>query len=255
VDRILHLQRGAELVNEQLARALDRGHAILRGFKTTVPPGKRVIPGTNQSFETPQGHQDLESRASTTNASLTIDPDDTATLSQQDLTTSSMRPTLRFLAYGVAGWAVDSLFVAAHTGRRRPSSLLNVLVSGLAHPLFEPVHDRLRQRPLALRAVLYSAGTLGVEYSSGRLLRRLVGYAPWDYGRARFAIDGLVRLDYLPLWAAFGLGLERLHDLLDTHVSAHGEKTRCGSALKRDVLCPVPQADTDETLPFKAPNG
>jgi uncharacterized membrane protein len=124
------------------------------------------------------------------------------------------RPGARFLAYGLAGWAVDSLFVWAHTGRRRPSSLLNVPVYGLAQPLFEPVHDRIRHRPLALRAALYGAGILGTEYASGRLLRRVVGYVPWDYGRARFGVDGLVRLDYLPLWAAFGLGLERVHDAL-----------------------------------------
>ena len=123
-------------------------------------------------------------------------------------------PGARFLAYGLAGWAIDSLFVYTHTGRRRPSSLLNVPVYGLAQPLFEPVHDRIRERPLALRAALYGAGILGVEYGSGRLLRRFAGYVPWDYGRARFGVDGLIRLDYLPLWAAFALGLERLHDLL-----------------------------------------
>ena len=61
---------------------------------------------------------------------------------------------------------------------------------------------------------MYGAGVLGVEYASGRLLRRLVGRVPWDYGDARFGVDGLVRLDYVPLWAAFGLGLERFHDLL-----------------------------------------
>jgi uncharacterized membrane protein len=120
----------------------------------------------------------------------------------------------RFAVYGLAGWVADSLFVAAHTGRRRPSSLLNVPVYGLAQPFFEPVHDRLRHRSVALRGAVYGVGILGVEYASGRLLRRLVGAAPWDYGRARFSVDGLVRLDYLPLWAAFGLGLERLHDTL-----------------------------------------
>ena len=124
------------------------------------------------------------------------------------------RPGVRFLAYGLTGWAVDSLFVCAHTGGRRPSSLLNVPIYGLAQPLFEPVHDRLRERPVALRAAFYGVGILGVEYASGRLLRRFVGHVPWDYGRARLGIDGLVRLDYLPLWAAFGLGLERLHDVL-----------------------------------------
>lgn len=124
------------------------------------------------------------------------------------------RPGMRLLAYGLAGWTLDSLFVWAHTGRRRPSSLLNVPVYGLAQPLFEPVHNRIRRQPLALRTAVYGTGTLAVEYVSGRLLRRLVGRVPWDYTGARFGVDGLVRLDYLPLWAAYGLGLERLHDLL-----------------------------------------
>jgi uncharacterized membrane protein len=121
---------------------------------------------------------------------------------------------VRWLAYGLAGWAIDSLFVSVHTGRRRPSSLLNVPVYGLAQPLFEPVHDRIRRRPIAARAAVYGAGILAVEYASGRLLRGLAGSAPWDYGSARFGVDGLVRLDYLPVWGAFGLGLERFHDLL-----------------------------------------
>jgi uncharacterized membrane protein len=127
---------------------------------------------------------------------------------------SRFSPRERFLAYGLVGWAVDSLFVFAHTGRRRPSSLLNVPVYGLAQPLFEPVHDRIRHRPLALRAATYGVGILGIEYASGRLFRRFLGYVPWNYRDARFSFDGLVRIDYLPLWGMFGLGLERLHDLL-----------------------------------------
>ncbi len=129
------------------------------------------------------------------------------------------RPGVRFLAYGLAGWTLDSFFVWVHTGRRRPSSLLNVPVYGLAQPLFEPVHDRIRRRPVALRAAVYGTGVVGVEYACGRLLRRLGGRVPWDYGDARFGIDGLVRLDYLPLWAAYGLGLERLHDLFTRRAS------------------------------------
>ncbi len=46
------------------------------------------------------------------------------------------------------------------------------------------------------------------------VLRRVAGEAPWDYRHARFNIDGLVRLDYLPLWALVGLGTEQLHDRL-----------------------------------------
>jgi len=153
------------------------------------------------------------------------------------------RPGARFLAYGLAGWAIDSLFVCVHTGRRRPSSLLNVPVYGLAQPLFEPVHDRIRQRPLMLRAALYSAGILAVEYSSGRVLRRLVSHVPWDYSCARFGLDGLVRLDYLPLWAAYGLGLERLHDLLVSPRSV--ETGRRHEKAERALLRPRPGQETD----------
>ena len=129
------------------------------------------------------------------------------------------RPGVRFLVYGLAGWTLDSLFVWAHTGRPRPSSLLNVPVYGLAQPLFEPVHNRIRRRPLVLRAAVYGSGALGIEYASGRLFRRLLGRVPWDYHGARFGIDGIVRLDYLPLWALYGLALERLHDLLTRRAS------------------------------------
>jgi uncharacterized membrane protein len=124
----------------------------------------------------------------------------------------------RFLVYGLAGWAVDSLFVWLHTGRRRPSSLLNVPVYGLAQPLFEPVHERLRSRSPLLRGAVYGVGILGVEYASSCALDRLLGSAPWDYGDARLSIGGHVRLDYLPFWGAFGLGLERLHDALTESV-------------------------------------
>lgn len=127
----------------------------------------------------------------------------------------------RFLVYGLTGWAIDSFYVWLHTGRRRPSSLLNVPVYGLAQPLFEPLHDRLRDRPLPVRGSAYGLGILGVEYVSGRVLRRLLGQPPWDYSAARFGIDGLVRLDYLPLWALFGLGLERLDDALRSRKMVH----------------------------------
>ena len=85
-------------------------------------------------------------------------------------------------------------------------------VYALAGPLFEPVHERLRPRPALVRAAAYGAGITAVEYTSGRALRRLRGAAPWDYSHARVNYDGLVRADYVPVWAVFGLGLERLHD-------------------------------------------
>jgi hypothetical protein len=120
----------------------------------------------------------------------------------------------RALVYGTAGLAGE----LAWTGRRgRPRTSLWMLpVYALAAPLFEPVHDALRRCPPLVRATAYGAGFTAVEYGSGRVLRAIRGAAPWDYSHARLHVDGLVRADYVPLWAAYGLALERLHDALES---------------------------------------
>ena len=80
---------------------------------------------------------------------------------------------------------------------------------------FEPARERLRGQPPVVRAVAYAAGILAVEYASGRAIERAVGVVPWDYrGRARLQVGGATRLDYAPFWAAAGLGLERVDDVL-----------------------------------------
>jgi uncharacterized membrane protein len=140
----------------------------------------------------------------------------------------------RFLSYASLGWSVDACFTALNSRRRtglvQRSSLWNAPVYGLALPLFEPVHDALRERGRApVRAAVYGAGILGVEYASGLLLRRVLGSAPWDYSYARRNVDGLVRPDFLPLWGLFGLALEPVHDAL-TRPAAPSRGARRGRA-------------------------
>jgi hypothetical protein len=79
---------------------------------------------------------------------------------------------------------------------------------------FEPVHDALRPLRPSVRACAYGAGFTAWEYASGRALRALRGAAPWDYSHARLHVQGLVRADYVPVWACAGLAYERLHDAL-----------------------------------------
>jgi uncharacterized membrane protein len=88
-------------------------------------------------------------------------------------------------------------------------------IYGLVAPLYEPLHNALRFWPWVARGVWYAVGIMLVEYIAGWLLRRLAGVCPWDYtGSTRWQLHGLVRLDYAPLWAIFGLLLEPVHDLL-----------------------------------------
>jgi len=128
----------------------------------------------------------------------------------------------RFVIYGLVGLCAEVFFtsiVGFVRGRDRrligQTSLWMFPIYGLIEPLYEPLHDALREPlPAAGRGLVYGLGFLAVEYLSGRLLRAVLGEAPWDYSHARPHLHGLIRLDYLPLWAGAGLALERLHDRL-----------------------------------------
>ena len=87
-------------------------------------------------------------------------------------------------------------------------------VYGGAQLAFESLHDALREQPALRRACAYGAGFTAWEYASGRALRAMLGAAPWDYAHARAHLHGLIRADYVPMWACAGLAFERLHDAL-----------------------------------------
>lgn len=121
--------------------------------------------------------------------------------------------------YAGAGFAFEVAFSALHDlqrGRevRLRTSPWMLPVYALLLPLYEPVHDRLRDRPLPVRATAYGLGFLAIEYASGLAFRRLLGEAPWDYTYAKRHVNGLIRPDYFFLWALAGLLCERLHDEL-----------------------------------------
>ncbi|MDQ3982302.1 MAG: hypothetical protein M3271_06430 [Actinomycetota bacterium] len=130
-----------------------------------------------------------------------------------------MRRLGRLPVYAGAGFAFEVAFSALHDlarGRevRVRTSPWMPTVYALLLPLYEPVHDRVRDRPLPVRATVYGLGFLAVEYSSGRVFRRLRGEAPWDYTYAKRHVHGLIRPDYFFLWALAGLLCEPLHDRL-----------------------------------------
>ncbi len=131
---------------------------------------------------------------------------------------------IRFILYGLGGWGGEIIWTALTgklLGRQRDwklagtTSLWMFPIYGLIAPLYEPVHDALRSRPWPLRAVTYMAGFFSLEYTSGWLLKRLTGTCPWDYTQySRWHVHGFIRLDYAPVWALVGLGLEPVHDFL-----------------------------------------
>lgn len=92
--------------------------------------------------------------------------------------------------------------------------------------LMEPVHDRIRTSPWPVRGVIWVSIIYFIEYTSGWLLKTLIGICPWDYsGLSPYTLDGFIRLDFIPFWFAAGFMFERFHDFLDEFL----EKVRLGS--------------------------
>lgn len=127
---------------------------------------------------------------------------------------------VRFLIYGLMGWVLEVLWTGLGSALRGDWGLVSRTylwmfpIYGLA-VFFEPLHDRIRRWPWPVRGLVWVAAIWAVEYSTGWVLRTLVGRTPWDYtGKTPYSVRGLIRLDYAPAWLAAGLLFERAHDWL-----------------------------------------
>lgn len=131
---------------------------------------------------------------------------------------------LRFLIYGALGWCAEVVWSALTeriSGKQRDWRLVGHTylwmfpIYGLLAPLYEPVHNALRAQNFFLRGLAYLAGFWLIEFITGWLLRAATGKCPWDYSGLRGSLGGgLIALEYAPVWFAFGLLLEPLHDRL-----------------------------------------
>lgn len=81
-------------------------------------------------------------------------------------------------------------------------------------PLFlQFLYPRLSPHLLPVRLGVYVALLLAVEYATGWLLRAVTGACPWEhnYRGKRWAIHGLIRLDFIPTWALACYIFERIY--------------------------------------------
>lgn len=132
-----------------------------------------------------------------------------------------------FCRCGIAGWCLEVVFtsaesIAIHDWRLMgKTSLLMFPIYGmgaLLAPIGRGVDQWLQVRPgeaLALRDKIFRHGILYMvlifvaEYLSGTWLRTM-GVCPWDYTGRHSNIDGLIRLDFAPLWFMTGLLFEQI---------------------------------------------
>lgn len=131
----------------------------------------------------------------------------------------SMR--IRFIIYGLVGWVAETLFtglgslLSGDLTMRAWTYIWMFPIYGLMI-LLEPLHDHIRKLPVVLRGGVYTIIIFGIEYSTGLIIRGLIGQCPWDYGTGPYSVDGLITLRFIPVWFVGGLLFEKLHDLLTT---------------------------------------
>jgi len=77
----------------------------------------------------------------------------------------------------------------------------------------EPVILVLQPLPLVVRGLVYALCIFAVEYVTGGFMKR-VNLCPWDYSGSRYSIQGVIRLDYAPVWFTAGLIFERVFFLI-----------------------------------------
>ena len=122
---------------------------------------------------------------------------------------------IRFMIYGLAGWTMEILWTGAASLLRgdfmlkSSTSLWMFLIYGSA-VFLEPVFAVLENSPVVLRGGLYMLFIFLAEFATGTLLQKTAG-CPWDYSSSRYSINGLIRLDYAPVWFAVGMIFEKIY--------------------------------------------
>jgi len=84
-------------------------------------------------------------------------------------------------------------------------------IYALVYPALNALWPRIAAWPWFARGLLYVPLIYAVEYASGWLIRKSTGRCPWDYGKARWSVHGLIRLDFAPLWLGAGFLFEKLY--------------------------------------------
>lgn len=168
----------------------------------------------------------------------------------------ALTESLVFAAVGMAG---EVLFTAATEAPRKRDPKLQGYTYAWMAPVYATVPFFLRRLlprvghwPAYGRLPLYTALIYAAEFASGAILRRTVGECPWEcnYRRSRWAVRGLIRLDYAPAWAFGAWVYEQLYLALRDGML---ENRGAGARASGEKRLPSQSASARRTLHFMLP--
>lgn len=121
----------------------------------------------------------------------------------------------KFVKCGICGWILENCWTGFLSFRRRDkkltcnSSVWMLPIYGSAC-LFMPLSKKIKNRCFVTRGIIYTAVVFAIEFITGTLLKKNK-CCPWDYSRKKYNINGVIRLDYAPLWFVSGLLFEKIN--------------------------------------------
>ena len=118
----------------------------------------------------------------------------------------------KFIICGLTGWCIEIFFTSLGSARKKDwhlqghSSAWMFPIYGMAAG-FDMVYPKIKNWSALRRGFCYGILIMSGEYISGSILNAF-DVCPWDYKNAKYSINGLVRMDYLPFWMVAGLFFE-----------------------------------------------
>lgn len=122
-----------------------------------------------------------------------------------------------FVKCGLCGWGFECIWTGLHSALKKGektclcrTSLWMFPIYGMAC-LIQPMHQILKKKNILVRGIMYTICIFCAEYSTGKWLKKN-HCCPWDYSDSKCNIEGVIRLDYAPLWFFVSLFYEHLVD-------------------------------------------
>jgi uncharacterized membrane protein len=129
---------------------------------------------------------------------------------------------IKFVLFGFAGWIIEVLFTGVISALFQRDRFATAQTYLWMHPIYgaamlgmEWLGRRMTNLTWLERGGVYLAAIYAVEFTTGWILRRVLGQCPWDYGKRGWSVQGLIRLDYAPAWFAAALLFEPLRLILE----------------------------------------
>lgn len=120
-----------------------------------------------------------------------------------------------FITCGFYGWCLECFWTGLHSIIRNKDPKLTCNTSIWMFPIYgmaafiSPVSKKLKKQCTFVRGGIYTICIFITEFLTGKLLKKYCA-CPWDYSKAKLNYDGLIRLDYAPLWFLVGLLYEKI---------------------------------------------